>query len=97
MSRDMRNTKEYLYNKYGCYCEVCKKKFPKKELTGHHIIMKCRGGKIDIRNILIACYHCHFGVINSIKYNTKEYWYLMNKSIAHREPEDIGNFPYSQK
>lgn len=95
MSRDVSLTKNYLYGKYGYYCEVCKRRFEPKELTGHHIIMKCKGGSANVKNILIACYHCHFVVINSIKYNSREYWRLMNKSLAHRDPEDIGNFPYS--
>ena len=93
MSREMRAVKEYLYGKYGCYCEVCKKAFNKNELTGHHIIMKCKGGKINKENILIACHHCHFVVINDLEYGTKEYWELMRKSIEHRDAEDIGRFP----
>ena len=93
MSREMHLVKEYLYSKYGCRCEVCKRWFKPCELTGHHIIMKCRGGNISKTNILIACYHCHFGLINNIVYNSKEYWDLMHKSLAHRNPEDIGVFP----
>lgn len=97
MSREMVAVKEYLFEKYGLYCEVCGKKFRKSELTGHHIIMKCKGGKISKQNILIACHHCHFGVINSIKYNTKEYWNLMFQSLEHRSLEDKGDFPFSSK
>ena len=81
----MRNIKERLYQKYGTYCEVCGKKFEKTELTGHHIIMKCKGGKITEDNILIACWHCHFDVINHIKYDSEEYWELMCKSLRHRK------------
>lgn len=95
MSREMHSVKSYLFARYGCYCEVCGRKFKPNELTGHHIIMKCKGGKINRHNIMLACHHCHFVVINSIPYNTKEYWRLMWKSLAHRDPEDIGNFPYS--
>ena len=36
-------------------------------------------------NILIACYNCHFGVINKIEYDSKEYWELMNKCLEHRK------------
>ena len=85
MAKEMRAMKEYLYSKYGQRCEVCGKKFKKADLTGHHIIMKCKGGKITEDNILIACYNCHFGKINHIKYDSKEYWELMKKSLAHRE------------
>lgn len=85
MSKEMRNIKERLYQKYGIYCEVCGKKFKKTELTGHHIIMKCKGGKITEDNILIACWHCHFDVINHIKYDSEEYWELMRKSLRHRK------------
>ncbi len=95
MSREMHSIKSYLFARYGCYCEVCRRKFKPNELTGHHIIMKCKGGKIDRYNIMLACHHCHFVVINSIPYNTKEYWQLMWESLEHRDPEDIGNFPYS--
>lgn len=95
MSREVHVVKEYLYKKYGCRCEVCKRAFSRNELTGHHIIMKCVGGMATKTNILIACHHCHFTVINNIPYNTEEYWRLMHKSLEHRNPEDIGFFPYS--
>lgn len=85
MSKEMWQMKERLYSKYGTRCEVCGKEFRKSELTGHHIIMKSKGGKITENNILIACYNCHFSKINSIPYNSKEYWDLMNKSLEHRQ------------
>ena len=94
MSKEMRNVKEYLFNKYGLYCEVCGKRFDKNGLTGHHIVMKCKGGKISKKNILLACYHCHFGVINNMEYNTEEYWTLMLQSLKHRDPEDKEDFFY---
>lgn len=84
MSKAMHEVKERLYSKYGVRCEVCGKEFTKSELTGHHIIMKCKGGKITEDNILIACCNCHFGQINHIKYNSEEYWDLMKKSLSHR-------------
>lgn len=84
MSKEMHAMKEYLYSKYGQRCEVCGKEFSKAELTGHHIIMKCKGGAITEENILLACYHCHFVVINNMKYNSKEYLELMCKSLEHR-------------
>lgn len=93
MSKEMRNVKDYLCDKYGNRCEVCGKKFERCKLTGHHIVMRCKGGKITHKNILLACYFCHFDVINHIPYNSKEYWLLMFQSIEHREPEDIGDFP----
>ena len=85
MSREMRAMKEYLFDKYGTKCEVCGKEFSKAELTGHHIIMRSKGGKITEDNILIACYNCHFGRINHMKYNSKEYLELMQQSLAHRK------------
>ena len=84
MSKEMYRMKNRLYAKYGTRCEVCGKEFSAAELTGHHIIMKCKGGKIIEDNILIACYHCHFVVINSMEYDTTEYWNLMHKSLEHR-------------
>lgn len=85
MSKEMKAVKEYLYSKYGCRCEVCSREFRKSELTGHHIIMRSKGGEISEDNILIACHNCHFGVINYIEYDSEEYWELMRKSLAHRE------------
>ena len=84
MSKEMKIVKERLYLKYGQKCEVCGKEFGKAELTGHHIIEKCRGGKISEDNILIACYHCHFVVINNMVWGSKEYWDLMYRSLVHR-------------
>lgn len=84
MSKEMHAVKDRLFMKYGKRCEVCGQKFKKNELTGHHIIMKCKGGKVTEDNILIACYHCHFIVINSIPYDSEEYWELMRKSLEHR-------------
>lgn len=85
MSKEMSRTKEKLFNKYGCRCEVCGKEFKKNRLTGHHIIMRCKGGRISEENILIVCYNCHFGIINHIEYDSTEYWELMNKSLEHRK------------
>lgn len=85
MSKEMYAMKEYLYSKYGQRCEVCGKEFSKAELTGHHIIMRSKGGQITENNILIACYNCHFGTINHMKYGSKEYWRLMHKSLEHRK------------
>lgn len=88
MSKQMHAVKDKLYAKYGKYCEVCGKKFKANKLTGHHVIMKSRGGEISEKNILIACEHCHFEVINKIKYDSQEYWDLMNKSLEHRKESD---------
>jgi 5-methylcytosine-specific restriction endonuclease McrA len=85
MSWEMKAMKNYLFDKYGLRCEVCGKEFSTAELTAHHIIMKCKGGKITEDNILIACYNCHFGRINHIEYDSDEYWELMKKSLEHRK------------
>lgn len=89
MSKEMKVVKERLFAKYGLKCEVCGKELKRKELTGHHIVMRCRGGKVTEENILIACYNCHFGRINHIEYDTEEYWNLMMKSLEHRHKEPI--------
>ena len=85
MSKKMHTIKDKLYAKYGKRCEVCGKKFKADKLTGHHIIMKSRGGEISESNILIACEHCHFEVINKMNYDSKEYWDLINKALEHRK------------
>ena len=85
MSKRMRNVKLELCRMYGCRCEVCKREFKFKNLTGHHIIEKSKGGKITLDNIMLACYDCHFKRINHIKYNSKEYHELMTESLAHRK------------
>ena len=84
MAKDLQMVKQSLFSKYGLRCEVCGKEFSKAELTAHHIIMKSKGGKATEDNILIACCNCHFGKINHMRYNSKEYWELMKKSLAHR-------------
>lgn len=85
MPKEMKRMKDKLYQKYGKYCEICGKKFKKEQLTGHHIIMRSKGGKVTEDNILITCYNCHFGTINHIPYDSKEYWDLMNKALEHRK------------
>ena len=85
MSKEMKAVKEYLYSKYGTRCEICGKEFSRAELTGHHIIMRSKGGKITENNILIACCNCHFGKINHIPYDSEEYWALMHKALQHRK------------
>lgn len=87
MSKEMRAVKDYLIVEYGCRCEVCGREFERRELTGHHIIMKSKGGPITVDNILLACCNCHFGRINHMKYDSKEYWELMDKSLEHRKGE----------
>lgn len=87
MPKRMQEVKESLYQKYGTRCEVCGEKFPRRKLTGHHIIPKRFKGEITEENILIACYNCHFGKINHIEYDSEEYWSLMEKSLEHRTEE----------
>lgn len=87
MPKEMKIIKERLYSKYGQKCEVCGKEFGKADLTGHHIIEKCRGGKISEDNILITCYHCHFAVINHMQWGSDEYWDLMYHSLEHRKSD----------
>jgi len=87
MSKEMKVMKERLYSKYGLRCEVCGEKLKRKELTGHHVVMRSKGGKVTEDNILIACYHCHFVVINNLEYDSEEYWALMEKSLKHRKEQ----------
>ena len=91
MSSKMRTIKDKLFAKFGKRCEVCGEKFKKEKLSGHHIIMKSHGGQITEDNILIACYNCHFGVINKIEYDSDEYWELMEKCLRHRNEEPASN------
>ena len=88
MAGEMRIVKDSLFAKYGLRCEVCKKEFSEEELTGHHIIMQCRGGPTTEKNVLLACVKCHFEVINKIEYGTEEYWELMNECLKHRQKEE---------
>lgn len=88
MSKEIRAVKDYLFGKYGLRCEVCGQEFGRAELTAHHIIMVCKGGEASVENILIACKDCHFKKINKMEYDSKEYWLLMKKSLAHRETNE---------
>lgn len=85
MSKEMWAMKQYLFQQYGQRCEVCGKEFEQNQLTGHHIIMRSKGGEISEDNILIVCCNCHFNKINRMDYNSKEYWKLMNECIRHRK------------
>ncbi len=40
-------------------CELCKKKFSYKELEIHRIKRGNKGGKYELRNVMVLCRKCH--------------------------------------
>jgi len=43
----------------GAFCETCQGKGDWRGLSRSHIILKSRGGKDTLENILVECYPCH--------------------------------------
>ncbi len=84
-SRNTKAAKAELFARYGTYCWLCRRKFDKKKLTGHHVVpfRICNCTKTD--NIFLACEHCHFDVINKIPYPSKEYDELMEQMRSFRD------------
>ena len=85
MSRTKRDggrkyVKQYLLATYGKYCWLCMRKFDSKKLTIHHIVPFHISGTTNIKDSMILCEHCHFEVVNKVKYGTKEYDELMAKA-----------------
>lgn len=85
MSRTQRDggkkyVKQYLLKTYGRYCWLCMEKFDTKELTIHHVIPFHISRTTTVKDSMILCEHCHFDVVNKVKYGTKEYDELMAKA-----------------
>jgi 5-methylcytosine-specific restriction endonuclease McrA len=73
--------KQELFDKYGCFCWLCGKEKDKNKLTLHHIHQICYTHSTTFKDSMILCCDCHFGVVNKITYDSKEYWDLMNEIL----------------
>jgi len=83
--KNMKPIKDELYAEHGHVCWLCGKKFKKGKLTGHHAIpyRDCHCTTKD--NVLIACQHCHFKIINNLPYPSREYDSVMQKMRDFRD------------
>lgn len=80
-----RAVKDVLYETHGHYCWLCTKKFPAQKLTLHHIKPRAFKGQTTLANGMILCQNCHFNIVNRIKYNTTEYWEVMDEALKNAE------------
>ena len=76
-----RLVKQQLFEKYGYRCWLCNEEKHKDKLTLHHIHQICFTHNTTFEDFMILCCDCHFGVVNKIKYDSEEYWDLMNEII----------------
>jgi 5-methylcytosine-specific restriction endonuclease McrA len=79
-----RHVKQKLFDDYGYVCWLCGKEKPREKLTLHHIHQFCYTHTTTYDDSMILCESCHFGIVNRIKYNSKEYWKLMNEILEKK-------------
>ena len=79
-----RHVKQRLFDDYGYVCWLCDKEKPREKLTLHHIHQFCYTHSTTYEDSMILCEGCHFGIVNKIKYNSKEYWELMNEILEKK-------------
>ena len=76
--------KQRIFDDYGYVCWLCDKELPREKLTLHHIHQFCYTHSTTYEDSMILCCDCHFGIVNKIKYDSKEYWALMDKILAKK-------------
>ena len=76
--------KQQLFYEYGCVCWLCNEEKPKEKLTLHHIHQFCYTHLTTYEDSMILCWDCHFGIVNKIKYDSDEYWNLMNEILKKK-------------
>jgi len=72
----------------GYTCESCRKKFPQRELTLHHVIPRCEGGPTEPDNLIVVCNPCH-NLIEPLEFRTKvhiRYYAAKTKLKIKRRP-----------
>ena len=83
-----KQVKQRLFDDYGFVCWLCDKEKPREKLTLHHIHQFCYTHSTTYEDSMILCESCHFGIVNKIKYNSKEYWQLMNSILDKKRKDD---------
>lgn len=73
--------KSRLLEEYGNMCWLCHRRYSRNQLTLHHVHPFRSTHKTEYNDSMILCQDCHFKIVNSKTYDTKEYWDLM-QSIA---------------
>lgn len=94
MSKKKRNdpdkmiVKQFLFENYGFRCWLCGKTLSEHQLSLHHVIpfRICKCSKID--NAMILCLHCHMIRVNSLVYDSPEYWELMKKAYQWKKEHE---------
>ena len=81
--------KQRIFDDYGYVCWLCDKELPREKLTLHHIHQFCYTHTTTYDDSMILCESCHFGIVNRIKYNSKEYWKLMNEILKKKGRPEV--------
>ena len=76
--------KQQLFDDYGYVCWLCDVEKPREKLTLHHIHQFCYTHSTTYEDSMILCCDCHFGIVNRIKYDSKEYWELMDAILEKK-------------
>lgn len=68
-----KRVKDYLFEKYGCVCMVCQKKFKRTELQLHHIKKWEDTHITTVEEGSLVCDQCHHNINYLERTNVKEY------------------------
>lgn len=81
--------KQQLFDDYGYVCWLCEKELSREKLTLHHIHQFCYTHTTTYDDSMILCEKCHFGIVNRIKYDSKDYWKLMNDILKKKGRPEV--------
>ena len=71
--------KSDLISDFGNMCWLCHRRYPRSQLTLRRVHAFGHSPKIERNDCCILCQDCHFKIVNSKEYDTKEYWDLMQR------------------
>ena len=90
------NVKSSLMADFGNMCWLCHRRYPRSQLTLHHVHAFRHTHKTDYNDSCILCKDCHFKIVNSKEYDTKEYWDLMQRIAENMNNMFDVNFDFKK-
>jgi 5-methylcytosine-specific restriction endonuclease McrA len=77
--REVKYSRQTIFQRDDSKCAYCNKKFDKKELTIDHIMPKSKGGKSTWMNTITSCRKCNFKKGDKLLENTNMHMYFKPK------------------